>query len=60
MTDHRSAEGEGRFEFALVRRAGAVAVTIPEPITGFRGWRYRWWPREAEVPFPDWRTQGVG
>lgn len=47
-------------QFALVRRAGAVAVTIPEPITGFRGWRYRWWPREAEVPFPDWRTQGVG
>ena len=40
----------------LIRRGGAVAVTIPEKITGFQGWRYRWWKREAEVPFPDWRT----
>lgn len=40
----------------LVRRNDAVAVTIPEPIVGFRGWRYRWWEREAEVPFPEWRS----
>ncbi len=40
----------------LIRRGGAVAVTIPGKIVGFRGWRYRWWPRTAEVPFPDWRT----
>lgn len=45
--------------FALVRRGGAVACTIPEGVRGFRGWRYRWWPREQEIPFPDWRTAGV-
>ena len=39
----------------LVRRNGAVAVTIPEPIRGFRGWRYRWWQPTDEVPFPNWR-----
>lgn len=40
--------GMGYVEF--VRGGGAVAVTIPEPVVGFRGWRYRWWQREAEVP----------
>ncbi len=44
---------------ALGRQGGAVAVTIPEAVTGFRGWRYRWWDRNIEVPFPDWRTAGV-
>lgn len=48
-----------RYPLALGRRGGAVAVTIPEPIVGFRGWRYRWWERAAEVPFPRWRTEGV-
>lgn len=38
----------------LVRTDGAEAVTIDEPITGFRGWRYRWWNREDEKPFPEW------
>ena len=42
--------------FALIRRGSAVAVTIPEHIPGFRGFRYRWWDREEEVPFPEWRT----
>jgi len=41
--------------FGLVRRGGAVAVTIPEPVRGFPGWRVRWWDRGAEMPFPDWR-----
>lgn len=40
----------------LVRGGGAVAVTIPEKIKGFRGYRYRWWKREDEVPFLDWKT----
>lgn len=40
----------------ILRRGGAVAVTIPEGIPGFRGFRYRWWQREVEVPLPDWRT----
>lgn len=44
----------------LMRRGGAVAVTIPEHITGFMGWRYRWWDRAIEAPFPDWQTAGVG
>ena len=39
---------------SLVRQGGAVAVTIPEPIRGFQGWRYRWWDRSVEVDFPDW------
>lgn len=43
----------------FIRGASAVAVTIPEPIRGFRGWRYRWWDREDEVGFPDWKTEGV-
>lgn len=45
---------QGEVEF--MRHGGAVAVTIPERITGFRGWRERWWRREDEVPFLDWLT----
>lgn len=45
--------------FALVRRGEGVACTIPEPIRGFQGWRYRHWNREDEIPFPDWQTAGV-
>ena len=40
---------------ALIRAGGAVAVTIPEVITGFMGFRYRWWDRSIEVPFEDWK-----
>lgn len=40
--------------YALVRRGGAVAVTIPEPVRGFQGFRYRWWERDVEVSFPEW------
>ena len=46
---------------ALIRAGNAVAVTINEPIPGFRGWRYRWWKREAERPFAEWKdVQPVG
>jgi hypothetical protein len=45
--------------YGLVRHGGAVAVTIPTPIRGFQGWRYRWWERSEEVPFPDWMDEGV-
>ena len=41
---------------SLVRAGGAVAVTINGPIVGFRGVRYRWWRRQEERPFPEWRT----
>jgi hypothetical protein len=43
----------------FVRAGGAFAVTIPEHIQSFRGWRYRWWDRSIEVPFPEWATVGV-
>ena len=46
-------------KWCIVRRGGAVAVTIDETIVGFRGWRQRWWQREDEKPFPDWMTAGV-
>lgn len=39
----------------LVRRGGAVPVTIERECKGFQGFRYRWWPREDEAPFPLWR-----
>lgn len=38
----------------LLRDGNAQAVTIAQPIKGFRGWRYRWWDRREEKPFPDW------
>ncbi len=41
--------------YGLVRHADAVAVTIPHFIQGFRGFRYRWWSYEEEVPFPAWQ-----
>jgi hypothetical protein len=41
---------------ALIRGGDAVAVTIPEKIMGFRGFRYRWWRIETEKPFPDWKV----
>ncbi len=44
----------GAYCLSFIRRGGAVAVTIPTPIIGFRGWRYRWWDRAEEVPFRDW------
>jgi hypothetical protein len=50
---------EGTDTSCLMRRGGAVAVTIADPIKGFQGFRYRWWKREDEVPFPDWQTDGV-
>ena len=45
-----------RRRFALIRGGGAVAVTIPETVRGFRGWRYRFWDRSEEVPFPEWKS----
>ena len=40
---------------AFIRAGDAAAVTIAGPVRGFQGWRYRWWEREHEIPFPDWR-----
>jgi len=41
--------------YVLVRRGGAVAVTIDQRIRGFQGCRYRWWDRSEERPFPHWK-----
>lgn len=43
-------------DWCICRRGDAVAVTLPDPIRGFQGWRYRWWERDAEIPFPGWRA----
>lgn len=40
----------------IVRGARAVACTLDAPVPGFRGLRQRWWPRESELPFPEWRA----
>lgn len=45
---------QGR-SYSLVRRGGAVAVTLAEPVRGFQGFRYRWWKYEDEIPFPEWQ-----
>ena len=42
--------GDDYGEIEFLRRGGAVACTIAAPITGFRGWRYRWWDRNEEIP----------
>lgn len=44
---------------AIVRKGGAVACTIGEGIPGFRGLRKRWWHRDCELPFPDWKTANL-
>jgi hypothetical protein len=41
------------------RKGGAVAVTVPFPIPGFRGWRRKWWKSSGESPFPAWEFAGV-
>src|SRR6267142_3794564 len=39
----------------ICRRGRATACTIPETIPGFRGLRVRWWKREQEIAFENWR-----
>jgi hypothetical protein len=52
----RVAWNEYEQRWMICRRGNAVAVTIPEEITGFRGYRKRWWDKKIEFPFPDWRN----
>lgn len=47
-------ERYGPNSYALVRHNDAQAVTIDEPIKGFRGFRYRFWEYSQEKPFPGW------
>jgi len=46
-------------QWIICREGNAVAVTIPEVVRGFQGWRYVWWKQEDEIPFPNWKTEGV-
>ena len=46
---------DGAGGYVICRRGDAVACTIAVPIPGFRGLRLRWWKRDEEQPFPDWR-----
>jgi hypothetical protein len=55
ITDWESHCGLNPLRACVIREGDAVAVTIAEPIRGFQGWRRRWWEREAEMPFPNWR-----
>jgi hypothetical protein len=41
--------------YGLVRHGDAVAVSVPFPIPGFQGFRYRWWDYARELPFPSWQ-----
>lgn len=52
-------EVDGR-RLTFGREGAAVALTIPESIRGFRGWRYRWWNRKIETAFENWKTYGIG
>jgi hypothetical protein len=42
--------GPGPGPLAFIRGGDAVALTLPRPYTGFRGWKYRDWEREEEIP----------
>lgn len=42
-------------KWLLTRAGGAVACTVDREIPGFRGWRYRFWRYEEEIPFHDWK-----
>ena len=44
--------------YLLIRGGRAVACTIDERIRGFQGFRYRWWGRALERPWPEWRSDG--
>lgn len=59
----QSPRARGRVAFG--RKGGAVACTLQMasgmkiPVRGFRGWQYAWFKRDAVVPFPEWKTEGV-
>ncbi|MGB8647294.1 MAG: hypothetical protein WCF84_18800, partial [Anaerolineae bacterium] len=40
--------------FALVGHDAIAGITTSENIAGFAIWRYRWWDRQDERPFPNW------
>lgn len=46
-------------KWCICREGNAVAVTVHQKIKGFQGWRYVWWKTEDEIPFPNWKDEGV-
>lgn len=55
--EHTATGGHRTF---LIRGGDARAVTIDEQVKSFRGYRYRWWNREDEKPFDNWREVLLG
>jgi hypothetical protein len=47
---------DGIRTWQIIRGGGAVACTIDIPVPGFRGLRRRWWNREDEKPFAEWKN----
>lgn len=47
--------------WVVCREGSAVACTVRQGMRfdGFRGFRKRWWNRELEEPFEQWKTEGV-
>lgn len=43
-------------QWCICRQGNAVAITIDQVIPGFRGCRRRWWDRDLELPFGDWKV----
>jgi len=59
VTALRRTGGGKSAQWVICRRGDAVAITIPTSIPGFQGWRHVFWPRDQEIPFPEWKTLGV-
>lgn len=63
LRGHAPIRGVDRYDtkrWAIVRDGrSAEPVTIDETIPSFRGWRYRWWPREHEREFVEWAWEAV-
>lgn len=53
-------QNNGNGAYVICRRGDGIACTIPDDIPGFRGLRKRWWHRDSETPFPEWKTEGFG
>lgn len=48
-------DSSDRSGWIICRRGDAIACTVPFAIPGFRGLRARWWDRNTEQPFENWR-----
>lgn len=60
ISDVRPGRGIWRGTAVFYRRAPLVPVTLAADTPAFRGLRRRWWPRNAELPCPDWLGDATG